>query len=242
DAANYSSNTTASATASITAIALTIGITADDKAYDGNAIAVTHALITGGLVSGDVVTVGSTNGLFNNKNVGTGNAVTADVSITGGTDAGNYSSNTTASATASITAIALTIGITADDKAYDGNAVAVTHALITGGLVSGDVVTVGSTNGLFNNKNVGTGKAVTADVSITGGTDAANYSSNTTASATASITAIALTIGITADDKAYDGNAVAVTHALITGGLVSGDVVTVGSTNGLFNNKNVGAG
>src|SRR6185503_1697382 len=141
-------------------------------AYDGNAVAVTHASVTGGLVSGDIVTVGSANGLFNDKNVASGKAVTADVSITGGADAGNYSSNTTASATASITAIALTIGITADDKAYDGNAVAVTHASVTGGLVSGDIVTVGSANGLFNDKNVASGKAVTADVSITGGTDA----------------------------------------------------------------------
>ncbi|MFZ4708175.1 MAG: YDG domain-containing protein, partial [Bacteroidales bacterium] len=59
----------------------------------------------------------------------------------------------------------LVIGISADNKVYNGNRTASTHASITSGLVGTDDVTVGSTNGLFNNKNVGTGKAVTADVS-----------------------------------------------------------------------------
>src|SRR5204863_308233 len=196
----------------------------------GNANAVTHASITAGLISGDVVTVGSTGGLFNDKNVGTGKPVNANVSITGGADAGNYTSNATASTTADISSIALTIGITADNKSYDGNANAVTHASITADLISGDVVTVGSTGGLFNNKNVGTGKPVNANVSITGGADAGNYTSNATASKIGRATCRELTIGITADNKSYDDNANAVTHASITGGLVSGDNVTEGYT------------
>src|SRR5205823_5918787 len=177
----------------------------DNKPYDGNANAATHASITSGLVAGDVVAVSSTNGLFNDKNVANGKAVTADVSKSG-TDAGNYTANTTAAATADITPIALVIGITADNKPYDGNANAATHASITSGLVTGDVVSVSSTNGLFNDKNVANAKPVTADVSKSG-TDANNYTANTTAAAaTADITPIALVIGITADNKPYDGN------------------------------------
>ena len=217
---------------------MVIGIAADNKPYDGNADATTSASITSGLVSGDDVTVASSNGLFNNKNVGTAKPVTADVSKSGA-DATNYTANTTAAATANISPIALVIGIAADNKPYDGNADATTSASITSGLVSGDNVTVASSNGLFNNKNVGTAKPVTADVSKSGA-DATNYTANTTAAATANISPIALVIGIAADNKPYDGNADATTSASITSGLVSGDDVTVASSNGLFNNKNVG--
>src|SRR4029078_6097302 len=143
--------------------------------------------ITSGLVAGDVVSVSSINGLFNNKNVAEAKAVTADVSKSG-TDAGNYTANPTAATAADITPIALVIGITADNKTYDGNANAATHASITSGLVSGDDVAVSSSNGLFNNKNVGTAKPVSTDVSKTGA-DAGNYTANTSANATADISA-----------------------------------------------------
>src|SRR5206468_9006076 len=73
------------------------------------------------------------------------------------------------------------------------------------GLVTGDVVTVSATNGLFDDKNVGTGKDVAASVSKAGA-DAGNYTANTTAAAKANITAKALTISLSAENKEYDGN------------------------------------
>jgi hypothetical protein len=201
DAGNYLANTSASDTADITAKGLLIDITADDKVYDGSTEAVTLASIISGQVEGDAVTVTSSNGLFIDKNVGTDKVVTADVS-TAGIDAGNYLANTSASDTADITAKGLLIDITADDKVYDGSPVAVTLASIISGLVEGDAVTVSSSNGLFADKNVGTDKTVSADVS-TSGIDADNYLANTSATDSAEITAKGLFIDITADDKVY---------------------------------------
>ena len=87
--------------------------------------------------------------------------------------------------------------------------------------------------GAFNNKNVGTDKAV----SITGlsieGTDAGNYNFTTTASTTASISQKSLSAtGITASDKTYDGNAIATLVYTGAGwsGLVTNDSVTLDHT------------
>ncbi|MCK5066137.1 MAG: T9SS type A sorting domain-containing protein [Bacteroidales bacterium] len=185
DASNYLANVSADTTASISPKALVIGITADDKSYDGTTSATTAAFVASGLLEGDVVMVSSANGLFDDKNVGTGKPVSANVS-TSGSDAGNYSANATADTTASIIAKELEIGITADDKTYDGTVAAITTAFVAGGLAVGDVVTVTSTGGVFDNENVGTDKRVTADVSVSG-TDAGNYVANATADTIASI-------------------------------------------------------
>ncbi|WP_394348534.1 YDG domain-containing protein, partial [Litoribacter populi] len=64
-------------TADITPATLVIGISAEDKVYDGNVTATTSASITSGLVSGDEVDVSSNNGEFDDKNVGTDKEVTA---------------------------------------------------------------------------------------------------------------------------------------------------------------------
>lgn len=240
DAGNYLANATAETTASITAKDLVIGITADDKVYDGLVAASTTAFIESGLVPGDAVTVSSSGSLFADKNVGSDKVVNADVAASG-TDAGNYLANATAAATASITKKGLVIGLSADDKVYDGSADAATMAYILEGLVEGDAVSVSSSGGLFDNKNVGSGKTVNADVSASG-LDAGNYLVNATAATTASITAKDLVVGLSANDKVYDGNAGAVSTAYISEGLVNGDGVSVASVNGQFDTKNVGSG
>jgi hypothetical protein len=254
DAGNYSL-TQPSATASITAKGLTVtGVTADDKAYDGDTGAVIHAGSASlqGIISGDTVNldVTSASGAFADKNVGEGKAVAiTGLSITGA-DAGNYSL-TQPSATASITAKGLTVtGVSADDKPYDGDTGAVIHAggASLQGVISGDTVSldVSSASGVFADKNVGNGKTV----AITGlsivGEDAGNYSL-TQPSATASITAKGLTVtGVTADDKPYDGDTSAVIHTSASSlqGVISGDSVDldVSSASGVFADKNVGNG
>jgi hypothetical protein len=238
DAGNYAANTEATTTADITAKSLVIGITADNKEYDGDAAASTYATVSSGKVEGDNVQVSSSNGLFEDKNAGTGKTVTAFVS-TAGTDAGNYSANTSASTTASITARELVISITADNKVYDGDASAVAYASIYSGLLDGDILTVSTAKGLFSDKHVGTGKTVTADVSATGA-DAGNYAANSTAATTADISPKQLVIGITAQDREYDGSYLAFTSAFVSSGMVDGDALSVVSSNGLFADKNVG--
>jgi hypothetical protein len=238
DAGNYVANTEASTTADITPAELVIAITANDKVYDGTALASTDASVFSGLVEGDDVQVSSSNGLFDDKHVGTDKPVLAAVS-TAGADAGNYTANSEAATTASITPKELVVTIEADNKVYDGTTSATTYASVFSGLVDGDVLTVSSSNGLFDTKHVGTGKTVGADISIAG-SDAANYSSNPVATTVADITAKELVLAISAEDKVYDGTNLASTNGFVLSGLVEGDAVAVSSTNGLFADINVG--
>ena len=75
------------------------------------------------------------------------------------------------------------------------------------GLVSGDNIVISAT-GAFDNKNVGNGKTVNISSSYSG-TDVNNYSITDQSTSTANISASASGItvrGITANNKAYDGN------------------------------------
>ena len=233
DANNYTQNTTATTTANITTKALNVTITASNKTYDADNTA--SVIYSDDRISGDLFTVSGTP-TFANKHVGNGKTVTATGITLAGTDANNYTQNTTATTTANITARSLTVTISASNKTYDGTT-NVTVAY-TDDRVSGDVLTVSGTP-TFDNKNVGTGKTVTAlSIAITG-TDAGNYTQNTTATTTANITARSLTVTISASNKTYDGTT-NVTVAY-TDDRVSGDVLTVSGTP-TFDNKNVGTG
>jgi gliding motility-associated-like protein len=240
DAGNYTltnATTTSAGTASITVRSLTITATVLDKMYDGNTTA--NATLTDNRVTGDDLTVNKT-ATFNNKNIGTGKAVTVSGIILTGTDAGNYTiTNTTAAGTASITIRNLTISATVLDKVYDGNANAT--ATLTDNKLTGDDLTLNKTGVTFNNKNVGSGKTFTVTGITLTGTDAGNYTiTNATATGTASITAKSLTITATAANKEYDGNVNAV--VVFSDNRISGDVLTVNKTGSKFNDKNTGVG
>ena len=69
--------------------------------------------------------------------------------------------------------VPLTINLTAQNKEYDGTDAATLGYTVTGGTINGNVV-VTTSNGKFNSKIVGTGKAVTGDITVTV-SDAASY-------------------------------------------------------------------
>jgi gliding motility-associated-like protein len=240
DASNYLLNQP-SLTADITPVPLTVsGITANNKAYNGNTIATLNgagATLTG-VVSGDIVTVvltGAT-GTFANKNTGTGKAVTIAGVTLGGTDGGNYTL-TQPSATASITVAPLNIsGVIASNKTYDGTGIA---TLNTGGaslavIYGSDAVTLSSVNasGTFSDKNTGTGKTVTTSGFTISGADAYNYNLLQPV-LTASI--LARTLTVTANDlfKSYKTTLTFTGTEYTYTGLVAGDILpafTISST------------
>ena len=239
DAGNYSL-TQPTATADITARPLTVtGITANDKVYNGDAIAALNtggAVLHGGIILGDEVTLNTSGaaGAFADKNVGTGKAVTVSGLTLDGTDAGNYAITPPTTTTAGITAKALTVSYAADNKVYDGNATAVVTE--SDDHVSGDLLTVSYTTALFNDKNTGTGKLVTVSgISVTG-TDAGNYTFNTTATDTADITPKTATVTANNQTKIY-GDANPAFDAAVTG-TVDGDTLnySLGTTAGQFSN------
>src|SRR5207247_704734 len=104
----------------------------------------------------------------------------------------------------------LTPHITAQNKEYDGTTTATLSSQTLSGVIAGDVVSLTVTAANFDNKNVGTGKTVTATGLSLTGADAGNYQlSSTTATTTADITAKAVIPHITANNKEYDGTTTA---------------------------------
>ncbi len=238
DAANYTVGAL-SATADITAKALTATYTASNKVYD----ATTAATVSGSssdVIGNDVVTF-SQNAAFANKNVGTGKTVNITGISLGGTDAGNYSlQNSTASTTADISRASLTVtGASANNKVYD----ATTAATVSGGAVTAlgsDSVTLSGANATFANKNVGTGKTVTAAYTLSG-TDAGNYTLVQPSGMLADITPASLSVtGASAANKVYDGS----DSATVSGGSVTAlgsDSVTLTAGSAAFADKNAGS-
>ncbi|MDO8954133.1 MAG: YDG domain-containing protein, partial [Gammaproteobacteria bacterium] len=246
----------------VTAASLTISsLTASNKVYDATtgAVITGTATLVGTQYNGDTVSLAGgpvTSGSFNNKNVGTGKLVTADLSglsLTG-SGASNYTiSGVTTPLTANITAANLTIsGIAASNKVYDASTAAtLTNAGSLSGVLGSDTVSldVSSVTATFADKNVGTGKTVTASDYALTGADAGNYIINSganTGTTTANITAANLTIaGIIASNKVYDTTTGAIlTNTGSLSGVLGSDTVSLDATSvtAAFADKNVGTG
>ena len=117
---------------------------------------------------------------------------------------------------------ALTATATANNKVYDATAAgSVTFA---DDRLSGDVLTVDSTETVFADVNVGTGIATTTSGITLSGADAANYSVNATATSSADITVRHVTV--TADagqSKIYGTTDPVLAYAISSGSLVGSD-------------------
>ena len=260
DAGNYNLVVnTATTTADISPLGLSAitgitGITANNKTYDGNtnaALDISGASFTG-MILGDNLTVATYTGNFNNKNVGVAKPVSITGLSLGGTDAGNYTLlNTTAETTANITKLDISAitGITANSKTYDTYTTAALNlgSAVFAEKVSGDFLSVATATGTFNNKNVGVAKPVSITGLSLGGTDAGNYNLvSNIASTTANITRadINAITGISASSKVYDGTRDATLNVTAAGftGILGTDVLSVNTSAGQFDTKNVGVG
>jgi hypothetical protein len=129
---------------------------------------------------------------FIDKNVGNTKAVSVTGIAASGADAGNYTVNASAATIADITPRALTGNITAANKVYDGDTSATILTRTLSAPVASDSVSYSGGMGLFDDKNVGTAKTVTGTGLSLSGTDAGNYTVNTSANTIADITPLAL--------------------------------------------------
>jgi len=133
----------------------------------------------------------------------------------------------------------VTASIAANNKVYDGTMAATTTCSLTG-VVSVDSASVTCTAGsaTFADKNVGTGKLVTATGITLAGTAAANYAlTSTTATSTANITALHITGSFTASNKIYDGNTSATVLTRALSGAISGDLVSLTGGTATFSTR-----
>ncbi|MES1189995.1 MAG: YDG domain-containing protein [Steroidobacter sp.] len=236
DAANYSVNSTAGAFASITPRPLSVTVTANDKVYDGTAVAT--ASIVDSALPGDVLTLSYGSAAFADKNVGTNKTVTiSNVSI-GGADAGNYSISASVNGTASITPATLTVSATGNNKVYDGTANAT--VTLSDNHLGNDVLSLLYNNASFTDKNAGSSKIINVNGITVGGADAGNYVvTNTTATTQADITPAQLVVTASGVDKVYDGTAAAT--VTLSDDRIAGDVFNI-NYNASFLDKNAGVG
>ncbi|MGA2281958.1 MAG: YDG domain-containing protein [Verrucomicrobiota bacterium] len=237
-ATNYTlaSTSVSVAVGTITQTNITVTAAVNSRTYDGTTAATAVPTVTSGSVqSGDTASFTET---YATKTVGTGKTLTPAGSVSDGNSGNNYNVTLANNTSGVITARSLTVTATGVNKTYDG----ATNATVTlaDNRVSGDVFTDSYTNASFSDKNVGTGKTVSVSGLAISGTDATNYTCNTTASTTANITAQAITVTAAANSKTYDGTTNAAATPTITSGSVqTGDSASFTET---YATKTVGAG
>jgi filamentous hemagglutinin family protein len=194
-AGNYNALSTTGSLFSVSKLALTgPAIAGVNTTYGTPALA--GAVSFANVVMGDDV---SSSASINNPtfsasgNLNAGSYTQTAFTSLGGTAASNYSlAPFTSSANYVVNQIGLQIsGVSASNKVYDGNAVASLSGIASVSALGGDVVTIGGTgSGLFDNANVGLGKAVIVSGYTLGGAAAANYNLLQPAGVTANISAV----------------------------------------------------
>ncbi|MEQ1775373.1 MAG: MBG domain-containing protein, partial [Burkholderiales bacterium] len=165
------------------------------------------AVSFGNVVGADVVT--STASVNTGALSASGNPVVGSYTQAAGAiigaDAGNYAfAGFTSGANYTVNQRALTVSATGVNKTYDGTTTAT--VTLSDNRVAGDVFTDSYTGAAFVDKNFGVGKTVNVSGINVAGTDAGNYTFNTTAVTTANIDKRDITVTATNDTKIY-GNA-----------------------------------
>ena len=241
DAGNYTVNDTASTTADVSPKLLDPTWSADTKTYDGTKTATVTKDALAGVIGDDEVGFDVT-AEFGTKNVGTNKLVTGVATLTG-PDSSNYAIDPDAQTEshADITAKSLTGSFTAADKVYDGTRTATVSGSSLPGVIGEDDVTLEVTNPLFDTKNVGTGKTVSAGLALSGA-QAGNYSlTSSTATTTANVTKRTVNWSFTAANKVWDGT----TSATVTGGSLTdalpNDAVSLALGTATFDTPAVGS-
>ena len=244
DASYGEKYTTNNGTATVTVNRKTVtvsGITAKDKAYDGNTNAVLNysAVTLDGILENDTLTV-TAKGVFEKADIGKQKVTISDLTL-GGASAANYvlaESGNQSETTATITAREVTVTITSKGGTY-GSVVAAAAKLT--GAVDGENVPVTLTY-TGNNYSSATVPVNVGSYTVTASIANSNYTltGNTTADFVITPKPVTVT-GITANDKVYDGT----TDAKLNfsnakfAGILENDTLTV-TAKGMFEKADVG--
>ncbi|MCK4553960.1 right-handed parallel beta-helix repeat-containing protein [Candidatus Parcubacteria bacterium] len=236
-----------SATFEITKRPLTVTATGINRVYDATENAT--VTLSDNRVSGDNLTFGYTASFSDGKNVGNDKPVSVTaISITGGTDAGNYSlSNTTTGTMANIAPISLTASFTTHvNKTYDGDNSADITGRSLAGVISGETVGITGGSATFADKHIGDSKTVTAIGFTLTEVDAGNYTIGTINTTTGNVNTRPITVTAKTDSKTYDGGIssdetpdITNTGNLSTGPIMGTDIANFTQ---IYDNKNAGTG
>ena len=131
--------------------------------------------------------------------------------------------------------------ITATNKTYDGTTGANIATRNLTGVIGTDAVSLSGGTATFADKNIGTGKSVTASGLALSGADAGNYQLSSTSTTTnADISLRTLAVTATGVNKAYDGTSSAT--VILSDDRVGGDDLTTNYTAASFLDPNAGSG
>ena len=244
DAGDYSFNNTATTSATINPYVLSLTST---RVYDGTTGADASLFGNNGVIStgvnGETVDL-SGSGVLVTKNVGSQRAFANTGSLVLGNGTGLASNYTLAGGTdwVSITPATLTvIGTTTTNRVYDGTRIdALNGSTLSGVFGNDDVVLGNDSTGLFGDKNVGNGKAVSTAMTISGA-DASNYILLQPIGLMANVTPLAITVTATGTNRQYNGKTGDVA-SLSTSGVLAGDQVSVADSAADFADPYVGNG
>jgi hypothetical protein len=223
--------------------AITVAASADRKVYDGTvASAGAPAVTSGAIVAGDR---GAFSQQFADRNAGTGKTLLVAGQVEDGNGGNNYDVQLVNSTAGAITPRQLAAsGGAGVNRTYDATRNATLTGTITlDGSIQGDDVGVSGYTARFADKNVGTGKGITAELTL-GGADAGNYTVQAPTGLEADITPKRVTVsGLAAQAKVYDGTTAATLAGTPTAnGVFEGDAVTIAGAAGSFADKNAGSG
>lgn len=219
--------------------ALTISSTNVSRVYDGTLAAAGTAMAAGGTSSfGDTLTGG--NFSFIDRNAGTGRVVTVSgVTVNDGNNGANYAVTYADNTASTITRRALVVNAAGVDRIYDGTTTATVSLLDN--RVAGDALALSNASANFADRNAGTGKVVNvAGINVTG-SDAGNYSFNTTASTTASIAPRALTVTANNDTRFFSGAPYTGGNGVAFSGFAPGDTAADVRGNPAYTGSSQGA-
>ncbi|HCH25429.1 MAG TPA: hypothetical protein DE179_14155 [Oceanospirillaceae bacterium] len=246
DAGNYNLVSQTGLTANIAKADLVVtGLQVSDKIYDAGLTASLLGTASINVLGSDQVTLaGSAAGVYADKNVGTAKAISITGNTISGTDASNYNLVQQVGLEGNVTKASLTVtGLTADDKVYDAGRVASLGGTAIVSTMGSDTVTLsGTAMGYYDDKNVGTNKAITVIGHTIAGADASNYTLAQQNGLVANISKASLTIdGLTALSKTYDAGTVASLSGTARINTLVNDQVSLGGVAAAaFADKNVG--
>ncbi len=233
--ANYATSYVNSTAGVITPAALTVTAQADSRAYDGTTASGATPVLSGATY--DAVGTAATQN-FANRNAGTGKTLIASGLVMADGNAGaNYAVNYVNNATGVITRASLTVTAQADSRTYNGTTASSVAPVLSG--TTYDALGTAATQ-LFDNRNVGTGKMLTATgLLMADGNGGANYTVNYVNNTAGVITPASLTVTAQADNRVYNGTVSSSIAPVLSG--TTYDVVGIAATQ-TFDNRNAGTG
>lgn len=208
---NYIGSTTAKLIINKKEVTL-VGLTVDNKAYNGNTVAYVHydKATLKDKIEGTDVNFDMTGIVFEfeNKNVGENKTVTNTKSITlTGADAGNYNLiNPIVELKGTITALPATVTLTVAEKTYNGRTDDAKVTMSASGIIAGDDVQLVVTKGVYATADAGDNVEVTVFHAVSGD-DANNYNFEIADKAYGKVNKADLNVTLTAPAAVtYDGN------------------------------------